>query len=78
MKEIIKRLRLPSPAFFKKVQGFGAALVGFGLGLQALKVEGSRLLVFIHPIAPDIIVIGLVVILVAKLPVKPEMPNKKL
>lgn len=78
MKEIIKRLSLPSPSFFKKLRNFGAGLAGFGSALLALNVEGSKLLDIIRPFAPEFITAGAVIVLVSQLTVKPEIPNKKL
>ena len=78
MNEFIKRLFLPTPSFFKKVRTFGGALSGIGFALMALEVDGSKILDFIKPIAPDIIAIGAVIVIVSQLTVKPEVPNKEL
>ena len=78
IKEFIKRLKLPTPDFFAKIRNLGAAIAVIGAGLQTLNVTGSKLLPILQSIAPDIIVVGTVVALIAQATAKPEKQNKEL
>ena len=78
MKELIRRLLLPSPVFFNKVKYVGGILAGSGAFIMSMSYEGSKLLNFIKPYAIEMIVAGAVMVAVAQLTVKPEMPNKEL
>lgn len=74
IKELSERWTQDSPAFFKKLQKFGAWLMGVGLGLFGVPatVEATMKvnfdLSFIATIAGYFFVIGLVLTVVAKLP----------
>ena len=78
MKQLLKRLSLPAPAFFVKVRNLGGALSGIGIGLMAMDFQGSKLLDLIKPFAIELVVAGAVMALVAQFTVKPEVPNKEL
>jgi hypothetical protein len=78
MKELIRRLILPSPVFFNKVKYVGGILAGSGAFIMSMSYEGSKLLNFIKPYAIEMVVAGAVMVAVAQLTVKPEMPNKEL
>ena len=82
MKQLIKRLSLPTPAFFKKVRTTGAALASIGTAIkimpETIDVSGSQLYNFIAPFAIEFIVAGAVMALVAQATVVPDVPNHKL
>ena len=78
LSEFIKRLGLPTPEFFAKVRTIGLAISAIGLGLQGFNIAGSKLLPLLQGIAPDIIVVGGVIALIAQSAAKPETPNKNL
>jgi hypothetical protein len=78
MKELIRRLILPSPVFFNKVKYVGGILAGSGAFIMSMSYEGSKLLNFIKPYAIEMVVAGAVMVAVAQLTVKPEIPNKEL
>jgi hypothetical protein len=78
MKELIRRLILPSPVFFNKVKYVGGILAGSGAFIMSMSYEGSKLLNLIKPYAIEMVVAGAVMVAVAQLTVKPEMPNKEL
>jgi hypothetical protein len=76
--EFIKRLKLPTPAFFSKIRNAGLAIAAIGAGLQTLNVAGSKLLPILQSVAPDIIVVGTVVAIIAQATAQPEKQNKEL
>ena len=78
LSEFIKRLILPTPEFFAKVRALGLAIAAIGFGLQGFNIAGSKLLPLLQGIAPDIIVVGGVIALIAQSAAKPEVPNKDL
>ena len=80
MNQLIKRLRLESPKFFIVVQNIGMGIVGLALGIKALAIEfqDSKILDFVLPYTTDMAVAGSIAALVAKLTVKPELPNREL
>jgi hypothetical protein len=78
MKELIRRLILPSPVFFNKVKYVGGILAGSGAFIMSMSYEGSKLLNFIKPYAIEMVVAGAVMVAVAQLTVKPEVANKEL
>lgn len=77
MNQLIKRLTLKSPSFFVKIQNIGVGLIAFagGIKLLATQYEGSRIIEFLMPYTTDIAVAGGIAALIAKLTVKPEVPN---
>ena len=79
MNEIFKRLTLPSPSFFKKVQWFGVVIGAIGGGLMAINQQFPDTVVvgFLAKYAKEFVAIGAVIALVAKLPVAdPNQLNK--
>ncbi len=76
--ELIKRLSLPTPAFFAKIRNFGLILSAVGGGLLGMEVSGSKFLPILQSIAPDVIVVGMFITLIAQATAKPEQPNKDL
>lgn len=79
MNEFFKRLSLPSPSFFKKVQWIGGVLVAVGGGILAIdnQYPDTVVLGFLAKYAKEIIAIGAAVAFVGKLPVAdPEQLNK--
>jgi hypothetical protein len=80
MKEFFKRLTLPSPAFFVKIQNIGGALIAFSAGVKiiASQYADSAIVNFLDKYTVDIAAIGAVVVLIAKLTVIPKQPNEKL
>lgn len=80
MKELIKRLSLPTSSFFIKVKNIGGTIAAVGVGIMGLssQYEGSRLLNWIAPYAIELVVAGAVMALVAQTTVKPEVPHKEL
>lgn len=80
MKEIIKRLSLPTPRFFKKAQVIGGAIAAAGAAIIAMKpmFADSVILGAIYPIAKELIVAGTIIVSFSQLVVKPEVPNSEL
>jgi hypothetical protein len=76
--ELIKRLKLPTPCFFTKVRNGGLAIAAIGAGLQGINMTGSKLLPIMQSVAPDIIVVGSVIALIAQATAQPEKPNREL
>jgi hypothetical protein len=76
--ELIKRLKLPTPAFFTKIRNTGLAIAAIGAGLQGFEMSGSKILPILQSIAPDIIVVGTVIALIAQATARPEKPNPEL
>lgn len=80
MKEIIRRLTLPSPKFFVRLKYIGGVIAGAGaliIGLAA-KVPDSSVIQFLQPIAQELTGIGLAIVGMAQLTVKPDVPNSQL
>lgn len=80
MKEIIRRLTLPSPKFFNRLKAIGGVLAGLGTSLIAIQGQypDSAVISEIGGIAKELIVIGTVIVAVSQLTVKPDVPNSNL
>jgi hypothetical protein len=76
--EFVKRLKLPTPAFFAKIRNAGLTITTIGIGFQGLNAAGSKLLPLLQSISPDLIVIGGAIAIIAQAAAKPEVPNKDL
>ncbi len=80
MNEFLKRLTLPSPKFFVKIQniGYSIILLAAGLKVVAESYEGSKIVNFMNPYLIEIGVMGAIISLIAKLPSVPKEPNPDL
>ncbi|HET8686547.1 MAG TPA: hypothetical protein VFM18_07760 [Methanosarcina sp.] len=79
MNEFLKRLSLPSPSFFKKVQWIGGVLVAVGGGILAIKSQypDAVTIGFLAKYARELMAIGGTIALIGKLPVAdPSQLNK--
>lgn len=80
MNEFFKRLTLPSPKFFVKIQniGYSIVLLAAGLKVVAESYEGSKIVNFLNPYLVEVAVVGAIISLIAKLPAVPVEPNENL
>jgi len=80
MNQFFKRLMLPSPKFFVKIQNIGGVLIAFSAGIELLASQyaGSAIINFISKYTIDVAAIGAVMALIAKLTVVPKQQNENL
>lgn len=79
-KELITRLRLPTPEFFNKVFVFGVFLGGLGAGIAEVHAQFPDV-AFIKALMPwtqTMMAVGATTALVSKLTAKPQAPNAAL
>ena len=79
MNEFLKRLSLPSPHFFKKVQWIGGSLLAIGGGIIAINNQypDTAVVGFLAKYAKELMAIGAAVVFVGKLPVADPEQLKK-